>query len=71
MVGLGSFVRVGHLCVLVRVWTGGGVGAPLGRSRPSSGVFLLTVPGRCFFCGSFVLFMSCSVVTVLSCASGC
>ena len=27
--------------------------------KPSSKIFLLTVPRRCFFCGSFVLFMSC------------
>ena len=27
--------------------------------KPSSKIFLLTVPRRYFFCGSFVLFMSC------------
>ena len=27
--------------------------------NPSSKIFLLYVPMRCFFCGSFVLFMSC------------
>ena len=27
--------------------------------RPSSKLFLLTVPGQCFFCGSFVFFVSC------------
>ena len=37
-----------------------GVGvAPWGRFGPSGGTFLLTVPGRCFFCGSFVFFLSC------------
>ena len=29
------------------------------RFKPSSEIFLLTVPGWCFFCGSFVLFMPC------------
>ena len=29
------------------------------RFKPSSKIFLLTVPRRYFFCGSFVLFMSC------------
>ena len=27
--------------------------------KPSSKIFLLTVPRRCFFCGSFMLFLSC------------
>ena len=40
-----------YLCVLVRVWIGVGVGAV----RP---VFLLVVRGRCFFCGSFMFFLS-------------
>ena len=35
----------------------------------SGELFLLTVPRRCFFCGSFVLFLSCFVV--LSCISVC
>ena len=29
------------------------------RFGPSIGIFLLTVPGRYFFCGSFVSFVSC------------
>ena len=32
---------------------------PWNRFRPSSKIFLLAVPRRYFFCGSFVLFMSC------------
>ena len=32
--------------------------APWIRFKPSSKIFLLTVPSRHFFCGSFVLFMS-------------
>ena len=32
-------------------------------------IFLLTVPGRCLFCGSFGLFLSCFVM--LSCTSVC
>ena len=47
-----------HQCVLVRVWAGVGVCAALNRFKPSSGVFLLTVPGQCFFCRSLVLFLS-------------
>ena len=31
----------------------------LSRFRPSSGIFLLNVLWRCFFCGSFVVFLSC------------
>ena len=33
--------------------------APWNRFKPSSKIFLLTIPRRCFFCGSLVLFMSC------------
>ena len=36
----------------------GEVGAQLNRFKPSSKIFLLTVPRRCFFCGSFMLFLS-------------
>ena len=32
---------------------------PWGRFKPSSKIFLLTVPRRYFFCGSFMLFLSC------------
>ena len=60
--GLGSFMRAKHRCVLVRVWTRGEVGAPLSQFRPSSEIFLLTLPGQCFFCGSFMLSVSCFVV---------
>ena len=38
--------------------------------KPSSKIFLLTFPRRYFFCGSFVLFMSCvchAFVSVHSC----
>ena len=41
------------------IWTKGGVGAPLNWFKPSSKIFLLIVPRRCFFCGSFMLFLSC------------
>ena len=33
--------------------------APLNWFKPSSKIFLLAVPRRYFFCGSFVLFLSC------------
>ena len=46
-----------HLCVLIHIWTKGEVGAPLNWFKPSSKIFLLTVPRRYFFCGLFVLFM--------------
>ena len=48
-----------HVCVLIHIWTKGEVGAPLNRFKPSSRIFLLTVPRLCFFCGSFILFLSC------------
>ena len=44
---------------LIHIWTKGEVGAPWNRFKPSSKIFLLTIPRRYFFCGSFVLFMSC------------
>ena len=58
-----------HLCVLIHSWTKGEVGAPLNRFKPSSKVLLLTFPRRCFFCGSFMLFLSCFVMP--SCTSVC
>ena len=42
-----------HLCVLIHIWTKGEVGA-VKPVKPSSKTFLLTVPRRHFFCGSFV-----------------
>ena len=57
-----------HPCVLIHIWTKGEVGAPLNQFKPSSKIFLLTVPRLCFFCGSFMLFLSCFV---LSCTSVC
>ena len=58
-----------HQCVLIHILTKGEVGAPLIRFKPSSKIFILTVPRRCFFCGSFKLFLSCFVM--LSCTSVC
>ena len=69
LMGWGSFVQAKRLCVLVHIWAGGGVGALLGRFGHSGRVFLLAVPGWCFFCGSFMLFLSCFVM--LSCTSVC
>ena len=48
-----------HLCVLIHIWTKGEVGAPWHRFKPSCKIYLLTVPRRCFICGSFMLFLSC------------
>ena len=56
-----------HLSVLIHIWTEGEVGAPLNRFKPSSRIFLPTIPRRCIFCGSFMLFLSCFLI--LSCAS--
>ena len=55
MVGWGSFVRAGCLCVLVRVWVGGGVGA-VGPVWALGWDISLTVPGWCFFVGLFCFF---------------
>ena len=49
LVGWGSFMRTGCLCVLVHIWVGGEVGAV----RPVKALqwnILLAVPRRCFFC---------------------
>ena len=56
---MGSFMQTKHLCVLIHIWTKSEVGAPWNRFKPSSKIFLKTVPRRCFFCGSFILFLSC------------
>ena len=48
-----------HLCVLIHIWTKGEVGRPWNQFKPSSKIFLLTIPRQCFFCGSFMLFLSC------------
>ena len=52
------FMQTKNLCVLIHIWTKGEVGAPLNQFYPSSKIFLLTVPWRCFFCGPFILFLS-------------
>ena len=54
-----------HLCVMIHILTKGEVGALLNWLKPSSKIFLLTIPRWCFFCGSFMLFLSCLVM--LSC----
>ena len=55
MMGWGSFMQAVRLCVLVRVWVGGEVGnvGPVWALRKD---ILLAIPGRCFFCGSFMFF---------------
>ena len=59
LISYGSFMQTKHLCVLIHIWTKCEVGVPLNRFKPSSKIFLLTVPRRYFFCGSFMLFLSC------------
>ena len=66
---LGSFMQTKHQCVLIHIWTKDEVGSPLNGFKPSSKIFLLTVPRWCFFCGSFMLCLSCFVM--LSCKSVC
>ena len=56
-----------HLCVLIH--TQDEVGALLNRFKPSSKIFLLGVARRRFFCGSFMLLLSCFVMP--SCTSVC
>ena len=58
MVCWGSFVRTRCLCVLVRVWVGGEVGA-VGPVWALQWGVLLSVPGWCFFCGFLMFFLSC------------
>ena len=62
-----SFMQTKHLCVLIHIWTKSEVDAPLNWFTSSSKIFLLTVPRRCFFGGSFCYF--CLVFVMLSCAS--
>ena len=50
----GSFMRTKHIYVLIHIRIKGEVG----KTCLSSPVkYLLTVPRRCFLCGSFLLFM--------------
>ena len=62
-------MQIKHLFVLIHVGIKGEVDAPLNQFKPSSKIFLLTVPNRCFFCGSFIIYLSCFVM--LSCTSVC
>ena len=47
-----------YLCLDPHLSWGLGL-APRNRFKPSSEIFLLTIPRRFFFCGSFVFFMAC------------
>ena len=54
---------------LIHIWTKGEVCSPWNRLKPSSKIYLLTFPRRCFLCGSFLLFLSwfcCAFVRVCS-----
>ena len=46
-----------HLCVLIHIWTESEVGASWNRFKPSIKIY--TVPRRCYFFGSFRLFLYC------------
>ena len=50
-----------HLCVLIYIWTKVEVGAPWNRFKPSSKIFLLTVPRQYLFvdhlCYLYLLFV--------------
>ena len=56
LISYGSFMQTNHLSVLIHIWTKGEVGTPSNRFKHSSKIFLLTVPRRYFFCGSFIFF---------------
>ena len=43
----------------INIWTKDEVGEPWNRFKSSSKICLLTDPRRYFFCGSFMLFLSC------------
>ena len=58
LISLRSFMQTKHIYVLIHILTKGEVGAPWNWFKPSSKLFLLTVP-RPFFCGSHMLFLSC------------
>ena len=58
LISKGSFMQTKYLCVLILIWTKGEVGALWKRFKPSSIIVLLTFPRWCFFCGSFMLFLS-------------
>ena len=69
--GGGSFVQARRLCVLVCVWAGGEVGAPLGRLGPPVGYFA----GRSgavlllwIVCGFFLSCVCSAFVRACSCA---
>ena len=52
------------LCVLIHIWTKGEVGVQWNGFKPSSKIFLLTVPRGYFFCGSMCYL--CLVLVMLS-----
>ena len=55
----GSLMQTKNRCVLIHIWTKNEVCTSWNWFKPSSKIFLLAVPKRYFFCGSFELFMSC------------
>ena len=59
LVGWGSFMRAKFLCVFIHILIKGEVGAVKPVRALRWGI-LLTVPGQCFFCGSF-MFLFCLV----------
>ena len=58
------FMQTKHLCVLIHIWTKGEVSAPWKRFKPSSQIFLLTVPWP-YFRVIYVLCLSCFLVCSL------
>ena len=56
---IGYFIQTKHICTLIHIWPKGEVGALWNLFKPSSKISLLKFPRWYFFCGSFVLFMSC------------
>ena len=58
-----------YLWVLIHIWIKGEVGSVKNRFKPTSKSILLTLSRRCFFCGSFMLFLS--FFLMLSCTLVC
>ena len=54
-----------HICVFIHIGTKGEVGTPWNWFKPSSKIFLLTFPRRCFFVDHLCYF--CLVFVMLSC----
>ena len=69
---LGSFMQTKHLCVLIQIWSKGGL-APWNRFKPFSKIFLLTfqdgtsfVDHLCYLCLVFLMLLRMSIAALWS-----